>query len=239
MKNHLRTCKKRRRSTTTETSQHPQKKLKQKNDSARNINNWEHVNSFSMTFKSDGKAKVLIDNIDHMKPFQIFTLLMTTKMKKFDLKDKSFPDDFEECIVVDETLILFKGRWKARQHVRGKPHATGCKLFTLADSDGCMYDFWLYCGKGSAHNRSNNTVGYVYDLLENLPDRDTRKYCVIADQFYGSEDLALELYDAGYDMILCYQKNRPTYLSFNESDYQLFPSLRSLSASCCLLSCLI
>lgn len=90
---------------------------------------------------------------------------------------------YPDCIVVvDETLIPFKGRWKARQHVRGKPHAT---------------------------------VGYVYDLLENLPDRDTRKYCVIADQFYGSEDLALKLYDAGYDMILCCQKNRPTYLFAN------------------------
>ncbi len=116
---------------------------------------------------------------------------------------------------MDETLIPFKGRWKARLRVRGKPHATGCKLFTLADSDGFVYDFWLYCGKGSAHNRSNNTVGYVYDLLENLPDRDTRKYCVIADQFYGSEDLALKLYDAGYDMIPCCQKNRPTYLFAN------------------------
>ena len=48
-----------------------------------------------------------------------------------------------------------------------------------------------------------------------LIDRDTRKYCVIADQFYGSEDLALKLYDAGYDMILCCQKNRPTYLFAN------------------------
>jgi hypothetical protein len=31
-------------------------------------------------------------------------------------------------LVVDEAMIGFKGRFQGRQHVRGKPHATGRSL---------------------------------------------------------------------------------------------------------------
>jgi len=46
--------------------------------------------------------------------------------------------------VVDEIMLLFKGRFKYRQHVRGKPKATGLKLFALADSNSYLWHFYLY-----------------------------------------------------------------------------------------------
>jgi hypothetical protein len=78
----------------------------------------------------------------------------------------------DSVVVIDETIVAFKGRWKARQHVRGKPHATGLKLFSNADSTGYLYDLWLYYGKSSEKNKSSNTVDYVFDLTSNMPFKD-------------------------------------------------------------------
>jgi hypothetical protein len=38
-------------------------------------------------------------------------------------------------VTVDETILHTKSRNPHRQHVRSKPKATGCKLFTLCDSN--------------------------------------------------------------------------------------------------------
>jgi len=46
-------------------------------------------------------------------------------------------------VVIDETIVAFKGKWKGRQHVRGKPHSTVLKLFSAADTTGYIFDFWL------------------------------------------------------------------------------------------------
>ncbi|KAL0476640.1 hypothetical protein AKO1_002875 [Acrasis kona] len=110
--------------------------------------------------------------------------------------------------VVDETIILFKGRWKARQHVRGKPHATGIKLFCIADDRGYIYDFWVYQGKNHESNRSSNTHDYVWDLVQMLPPG--REYVVFADQFFGGFDLAETLHNANYKFVLSCQTNRPS-----------------------------
>eukprot|EP01133_Synstelium_polycarpum_P012229 gene12229-14322_t len=36
-------------------------------------------------------------------------------------------------IAIDETIIAFKGRYRFRQFIRGKPNSTGLKLYTIAD----------------------------------------------------------------------------------------------------------
>lgn len=50
-------------------------------------------------------------------------------------------------VAIDEILLLFKGRFKGRQHIRGKPHSTGLKFYALCDEFGYLYSFWLYRGK--------------------------------------------------------------------------------------------
>ena len=47
-------------------------------------------------------------------------------------------------IAIDETLILFKGRYKYCQHIKGKPNSTGLKLYGLADIVGFLWKFWFY-----------------------------------------------------------------------------------------------
>jgi hypothetical protein len=50
--------------------------------------------------------------------------------------------DFE--VAIDETLVLFKGRYKYCQHIKGKPNSTGLKLYGLADIAGFLWKFWFY-----------------------------------------------------------------------------------------------
>ncbi len=52
-------------------------------------------------------------------------------------------------LVVDEMIIPFEGRWEYIQHIRGKPHNTGLKLYGLADEYQYLYDFWSYRGEQS------------------------------------------------------------------------------------------
>ncbi|KAG2393223.1 hypothetical protein C9374_009800 [Naegleria lovaniensis] len=117
--------------------------------------------------------------------------------------------------VVDECIILFKGRFKGRQHVRGKPHATGLKLFILCDSFGMPVWFWLYRGKNNEHNLSTTVVDYVMDLAKKLPDYNTRKYAIITDQFYGSLTLAEQLKQNNFEFVLSCQSNRPSEIFSN------------------------
>ena len=50
----------------------------------------------------------------------------------------------KEQVAVDEALILFKGIFKYRQHIKGKPNATGLKIYAMADMIGFMWSFWIY-----------------------------------------------------------------------------------------------
>ena len=65
---------------------------------------------------------------------------------------------------VDETLLLFKGKYKYRQHIRGKPNATGLKLYILADNTGYIWHFWMYAG----HQGINSNI--IFKLINNIKE---------------------------------------------------------------------
>jgi len=77
-------------------------------------------------------------------------------------------------VAVDETILPTKSRNPHRQHVRGKPKATGCKLLTLCNSNCVPMAFWFYYKKKDGdlekdkRNWSSNIVDYVIDLVRKL-----------------------------------------------------------------------
>jgi hypothetical protein len=117
----------------------------------------------------------------------------------------------KEHVTVDETLVLFKGRFKYRQHIRGKPNATGLKMYSLADTSGFVYDFWMYQGKKA------KVTDIVTTFTSKLPLYPYKVYC---DSYFGSLDLAKKLNERYYFLIAC-QKSRPSWLFADELNKRL------------------
>lgn len=104
-------------------------------------------------------------------------------------------------ISIDETLILFKGRFKYRQHVRGKPNATGLKLYAMCDNKGFIYGFWFYLGDHPT----------IHDLVVGFADQlPSTNFVITVDPFYGGYDLMDTLQERGFKFILACQINHPT-----------------------------
>jgi hypothetical protein len=50
-------------------------------------------------------------------------------------------------IVIDETMIPFRGRLRFKQYLPGRAHKYGVKIFKLCDSSGYTYNMAVYKGK--------------------------------------------------------------------------------------------
>jgi len=103
-------------------------------------------------------------------------------------------------------MIKFKGRFSGRQHIRGKPNATGLKLFCFCDLTGFCYSFWLYLGKESTY-RSARTKDIVLDFSNQLPSEKQGRYCIITDSYFSTMELAEEL-NSKQNYIMCIRGDR-------------------------------
>jgi hypothetical protein len=119
-----------------------------------------------------------------------------------NLKFRYFWTPFHH-VSIDEGIIPFKGRYKYRQHVRGKPHATGIKFYALCDEDGYIWWFWTY--KGS----QPSTSLIVSKFTAMLPNWG---YHVYVDSYYGTESLAQKLQKQHHKFTMTCQANRPSWL---------------------------
>lgn len=117
-------------------------------------------------------------------------------------------------ISIDEGLICFKGRYEHRVHIRGKPDATGLKIYGLADEKAYLYTFNLYEGE-------HQTVPQlVLDLTKQLPHCNFKLY---VDSWYGSLQLASSLLENGLYFTLACGKNKPAEVFKEYLDVQLAP----------------
>jgi len=60
----------------------------------------------------------------------------------------------EENLCIDEQMIPFKGKFAAKQYVKGKPCPWGIKIFFICGKSGMPYDFIIY--QGSTTPRTEN-----------------------------------------------------------------------------------
>lgn len=129
-------------------------------------------------------------------------------INKINLLFKKFYDP-EDVLVIDETLILFKGICKFRQHVPNKPYNTGLKYFSLCDSSKYLYHFWLYQGK-KIDQPPNSVKNIIKTFIHNIPDIEGRR--ILADNYYGSLDIAKYLNKKKIQFIFTCRTNRPSFL---------------------------
>lgn len=118
--------------------------------------------------------------------------------------------DPSETFVIDETMILFKGKFKGKQYIKGKPNDTGIKFYSLCDSNKYLYDFVLYKGKDLTDKFSNKTSQIVLNFVKKIPNSTGRR--ILSDNFYGSLELGESLDDLGIQFIFTCNKNRPSFL---------------------------
>lgn len=94
-------------------------------------------------------------------------------------------------LVIDETMVPWKGRLSFKQYIKGKSSKYGVKLYKLCTTNGYCCETKIYTGKSS--NRSTKDVGYahqtVLEIMDNYLYSDKILY---ADNFYTSIPLAEE-----------------------------------------------
>ena len=109
-----------------------------------------------------------------------------------------------EHIVIDETMIPFRGRLHFRQYIPGKSHKYGVKIFKLCDRVGYTYNMRIYAGKDDDH-----AIGLATSVVLILSEQYLecgRTLCT--DNFYTSIPLAESLLKQKTHLVGTIRSNR-------------------------------
>lgn len=118
-------------------------------------------------------------------------------LEKIKEKFKSIFYPFEH-LVIDESLVLFKGRLVFKQYIKSKRHRFGIKLYVLCDCEtGYALDFIVYIGKDTdLHNDANPHLGITGAVVVQLLTPYLNKgHSLYTDNFYSSPSLSQFLLD--------------------------------------------
>ena len=101
---------------------------------------------------------------------------------------KTFQDPGED-IVIDETMIPYRGRLSFKQYIPGKAHKYGVKLFKLTDPSRYTYNVEIYQGKSNnlAFDGVSKSAGICLRLAADYFDKGRT---LTVDSFYTSVELA-------------------------------------------------
>lgn len=94
-------------------------------------------------------------------------------------------------VVIDESMVPFRGRLLFRQYIPNKSHKYGIKLYKLCTTNGYTCDIIVYSGKGTAEEGGSHSESIVCKLLQSIAYGEGRT--VFADNFYSSVSLAEKL----------------------------------------------
>jgi len=79
-------------------------------------------------------------------------------------------------VVIDKTMIPFRGRIFFRQYVPGKRHKYGLKLYKLCTKEAYTWNFELYCGASEKFQSLGKTESVVARLMLPLLERGVTLY---------------------------------------------------------------
>jgi hypothetical protein len=116
-------------------------------------------------------------------------------------------------VVIDETLVAFKGRCKWRVKMLRKPKQTGIKLWTVADSKGYLWAWSLY------KKRKETSTATLLRMDSMLPQGQPHR--VYADAYFGSLQGAEKLSERNREFVLAVRKDRPSDIFANYLDQDL------------------
>nr|CAI5820799.1 unnamed protein product [Callosobruchus analis] len=125
----------------------------------------------------------------------------------FNKMEQKFSQNFipGEMIVVDETMIPFKGRLLFRQYIPTKRHKYGLKIFKLCDSVGYTFRMSLYTGQSFFDKRTGLVEKIVLDLTDCYLNQGRT---IVTDNYYTSPSLARNLLAKETHLLGTLRKNR-------------------------------
>lgn len=113
---------------------------------------------------------VHLDNKNRQVPDRMFKVRPIIN----SIRDKLNTLPLPENLCVDEQVIPFKGKFFAKQYLKGKPTPWGIKVFCLNGKNGMPYDFFVYEGSTTPIDQGLvKEVGFgsavVLKLAERIP----------------------------------------------------------------------
>lgn len=110
-----------------------------------------------------------------------------------------------EVLVVDESMVPFRGRLLFRQYIPSKRHKYGLKMFKLCDTTGYTFRMLLYSGKNFQDVSQGLGEKVVMELCDKYLDAGRT---VVTDNYYTSVPLAIKLLDRNTHLLGTLRKNR-------------------------------
>lgn len=97
----------------------------------------------------------------------------------------------EKDLLIDEAMVLWRGRLYFRQYVKGNRRNHGVKLYSLTESSGLILKFYVY---GGANDSLVGGRGHIEKVvLHLLEEKLNNGHSVYMDKFYNGIPLALKL----------------------------------------------
>ncbi|KAF0750273.1 piggyBac transposable element-derived protein 4-like [Aphis craccivora] len=112
-----------------------------------------------------------------------------------------------ENVVIDESMIPFRGRLIFRQYLPNKSSKYGIKLYKLCDSIGYTYKIIVYSGKDSNLSLQTNFLAAGKVVMELMDGYLNEGRTLIIDNFYTSLKLAHTLLQNNTHMVGTLRKN--------------------------------
>ncbi|KAJ8931164.1 hypothetical protein NQ314_015966 [Rhamnusium bicolor] len=134
---------------------------------------------------------------DRLQKIQILISYLVSKYQKFYIPS--------ETVCIDETMVLFRGRLKFCQYIKGKKHTFGIKIFMLCANGSYTYNMKIYCGKESENDGVSVADKVVLGLMNNLLDSGRTLF---TDNWYTSVGLARKLATRGTHLVGTLRSNR-------------------------------
>ena len=108
-------------------------------------------------------------------------------------------------IVIDETMVPFRGRLSFRQYIPGKASKYGVKVFKLCDKNGYTFSFSIYAGKTDAESGLGLASDVVLKLTQPYLDAGRT---LATDNYYTSVPLARALLHRKTNLVGTLRMNR-------------------------------
>ncbi len=134
-----------------------------------------------------------------------------------------FQESFKNCmipnqkVVIDESLILFKGRLHFKQYIPNKRHRFGIKLFVICDcKTGVVLDVMVYTGRNLEIDKKD-PLGFSGAIVKHLISPYLDKGRILyTDNWYTSPTLSMYLHQKNTGSCGTVRSNRKHFPKFIE-----------------------